>query len=568
VRTLLRLLLALLASALLAGCVSIPATGPVVEGRPAGEPVPPPNVAVLPAGPRPDDPPVAVVEGFLSAMASYEPGYPSARQFLTPSAAASWQPESGIAVYGAGEGDRQVSSAGNQVRTVVPLVARVDDEGSYRPAAPEARLALDFTLEQVDGQWRIATPPAGVVMTSFDFNREYAAYATYFFAPSADVLVPDLTYLPVRGNLPTLLAQRLLDGPTRWLRPAVRTAFGPGVELASGTVPLAGTVAQVDLTAQVEAASAQQRDRLAAQLAWTLQQAPGVTDVAVLAEGDPLPLPGSDTGVVSVDAFAFLDPADVPAGRRLFAVADGAVAEVGENGSTPVPGELGDPLRFRSVGVNTTGTRAAAVSADGSTLSVAGLAADAASTQVVVGTDLAAPVVDRQDRVWVVDRQGARSRVLIVDGGAEAVAVPTGRPRGRQLELVAIAPDGVRVAAVLTSGARRVLAVGLVLEQNGPRLGRWRQLAIDQVEPLDVAWASATALAVLGADAASGAQPYLVELSNAELSSRGQVDGATSLAASPGQALVLGTDEGQLLRQDALQEWEPVVQAEAPTYPG
>jgi hypothetical protein len=133
---------------------------------------------------------------------------------------------------------------------------------------------------------------------------------------------------------------------------------------------------------------------------------------------------------------------------------------------------------------------------------------------------------------------------------------------------VAIAPDGVRVAAVLTSGARRVLAVGLVLEQNGPRLGRWRQLAIDQVEPLDVAWASATALAVLGADAASGAQPYLVELSNAELSSRGQVDGATSLAASPGQALVLGTDEGQLLRQDALQEWEPVVQAEAPTYPG
>jgi hypothetical protein len=46
------------------------------------------------------------------------------------------------------------------------------------------------------------------------------------------------------------------------------------------------------------------------------------------------------------------------------------------------------------------------------------------------------------------------------------------------------------------------------------------------------------------------------------------VDGATSLAASPGQALVIGTDEGQLLRQDALQEWEPVEQADAPTYPG
>jgi hypothetical protein len=563
-----RLLLAVVVAALLAGCVSIPTTGPIVEGRPAGEPVPPPNVAVLPAGPRPDDPPVAVVEGFLSAMASYEPGYPSARQFLTPSAAATWQPESGIAVYGAGEGDRQVSSEGDVVRTVVPLVARVDDEGSYRPAAAESRLQLDFTLEQVDGQWRIASPPAGVVMTSFDFNREFAAYATYYFAPSGDVLVPDLTYLPVRGNLPTLLVQRLLDGPTRWLRPAVRTAFGPGVELASGTVPLSGTIAQVDLTAQVEAASAQQRDRLAAQLAWTLQQAPGVTEVAVLAEGDPLPLPGSDTGVVAAESFAFLDPADVPAGERLFAVADGGVVEVEEDGATPVPGELGDVLRFRSVGVNTTGTRAAAVSVDGSTLSVAGLAADATTTEVIVGTDLAAPALDRQDRVWVVDREGSASRVLLVDGDTEAVPVAAGRLGTSRLERLAIAPDGVRVAAVLTEGGRSLLAVGLVLEQGRPRLGRWRPLAIDQVVSLDVAWASATALAVLGEDGSSGAQPYLVELSNSALSSRGQVDGATSLAASPGQALVIGTDEGQLLRQDALQEWEPVEQADAPTYPG
>jgi len=69
------------------------ARGPVVEGRPAGEPLPPPNVAVLPTGPRSGDDPVAIVEGFLSSMASYEPGYPTAREYLTPTAAAGWEPE-------------------------------------------------------------------------------------------------------------------------------------------------------------------------------------------------------------------------------------------------------------------------------------------------------------------------------------------------------------------------------------------------------------------------------------------------------------------------------------------
>jgi hypothetical protein len=562
-------LLAVLATLLLAGCVAIPTEGPVVEGRPAGEPVPPPNVAVLPAGPRAGDSTVAVVEGFLSAMASYEPGYPTAREFLTPQAAAQWQPESGIAVAGAGEGERRVTASDDRVRTVVPLVAEVDAEGSYTPAQPDARLTLDMRLEQVDGQWRIATPPPGVVMSAFDFSREFAAFSTYYFAPSGDVLVPDLTYLPVRGNLPTLLVARLLDGPTPWLAPAVRTAFGPGVELASGSVPLDGTVAQVDLTSQVEAASAQQRDRLAAQLAWTLQQAPGVTDVAVLAAGAPLPLPSSDTGVVSAEGFAFLDPADVPAGGELFAVADGGVVEVDDTGAAAVRGPLGETERYRSVGVNLTGTRGAAVSGDGTTLTSAGLGSDSSASELTLGVDLAAPSIDRQDRIWVVDRATRSSQVRRVDDG-EPLDVNAGRLDSTRVERLAVAPDGVRVAAVYSDGGRSRLAMGLVLagSDGEPRLGRWRVLAIDGVQALDVAWASATALAVLGFDSSTSAQPYLVELSNGALSSRGQVDGAARLAASPGQALVVATADGQLLRQDALQEWEPVLRASAPTYPG
>jgi hypothetical protein len=575
----------LLALALvLSGCVSVPTEGPVVEGRPAGDPLPPPNVAVIPTGPRPGDAPVAVVEGFLASMSSYEPGYLTARQFLTPDASAQWAPESGISIYGAGEGSRNVSATEDGVTISLRLQGRVDADGTYTPAEADARLVLDLTLAQVDGEWRIATPPDGLVMTAFDFTREYAAYASYFFDPQFEVLVPDLTYLPVRGNLPTLLVEELLDGASGWLDPAVRSALDPGVRLTSGSVVQVGTVARVDLTDQVAAAPAEQRDRLAAQLAWTLRQAPGVSEVAVLADGRPVPLPSSPTGVVSADAYAFYDPATVPAGDRLFAIDDDRVVEVVDAGTAPVAGPLGASLPvggaatpFRSVGVNLTATRAAAVSADGSSVTVSGLTSESIAATYAVGADIAVPSFDRSGRVWLVDRAAEGSRVLVLDED-EPVEVDAGVLGQVRVERLTVAPDGVRVAGVYTAdGARRLLLALLRTPAVGdPEIVNVRDVPLEGLEPFDAAWASATALAVL-ADDGDAVAPYLVELSNASVSSRGQVERAVSLASAPGQALVIGTAPGaeadgdeppELLRQDALQEWVPIVTAQAPTYPG
>ena len=569
---------------LASGCVSVPTDGPVVEGRPAGEPVAPPNVSVIVTGPRPGDNPLAIVEGFLSSMASYEPGYPTSREYLTPEASAAWQPESGIAVYGAGEGSRNVSATEDGVTIALRLEASVASDGSYTPSEPGARLVLDLAVTQVDGQWRIDSPPDGLVMTEFDFNREFAAYASYFFDPQYSVLVPDLTYLPVRGNLPTLLVQDLLDGPTEWLHPGVRSALGPGVTLTSGSVVLSGTVAQVDLSAQVALASAEQRDRLAAQLAWTLRQAPGVAEVAVISDGRPVPLPTSSAGIVSAEEFAFYDPAAVPAGDLLFAVADGQMVVVSDEDATPVAGPLGSTGPFRSVAVGLTATSAAAVSADGRSVTTAGLTDDSVAETVELGADLATPSFDRQDRVWVVDRDGETSRVLLLDDGDEARQVRAGALEKVRVQRLQVAPDGVRLAAVYESdGVSRLLLALVIDSRDGEtRIGRVRDLPLEQVEAVDVAWASATALALLGADA-EDVQPFLVEMANAALSSRGQVAGAVSLAASPGQALVIGTapsprpstDSGAedapvptLVRQDALQEWVPLLEGSAPTYAG
>ncbi len=561
-----------------AACVSVPTEGPVVEGRAGGEPVAPPNVAVLPSGPRAGDDPEAIVEGFLSAMASYEPGYPTAREYLTPEASAQWRPESGIAVYGAGEGSRNVSTTEDGLKIALRLEARVAEDGSYSAAAPGERLVLDLRVTQVGGEWRIDSPPDGLVMTAFDFNREFAAYASYFFDPGYDVLVPDLTYLPVRGNLPTLLVQELLDGPTEWLDPAVRSAIDPGVSLTSGSVVQAGTVAQVDLSAQVAIASAEQRDRLAAQLAWTLRQAPGVSEVALLAAGQPVPLTSSPNGVVSAEAFAFYDPTAIPAGDLLFAISDGRVVGVADTEAVPVDGPLGTTGGYRSVAVSLTGTRAAAVEMDGSTVVTSGLTDESQVSRFEIGSDLAVPSFDRSGRVWLVDRGSRSSQVLLLDDRNEPVPVPSGDLSQVRVDRLTIAPDGVRAAAVYTAEGSRRLALALVLPQRdgSVALGRVRDVALDSVQPLDVAWASATALAMLGDDNGDVA-PFLVELSNGSLSSRGQVPSAVGLAASPGQPLVIGTGPVEqpdgttarvLVRQDALQEWVPLVTAQAPTYAG
>ena len=575
-----RLAALLVAALLLGACVSVPTSGPVVEGRPAGEQVPPPNVAVIPTGPRAGDSPVAIAEGFLSSMSSYQPGYPTARQFLTPKAAAEWRPESGIAVYGAGEGSRNVSATETGVQIAVALVGRVADDGSYTPTEEGSRLVLDLTMTSVGGEWRIDSPPDGLVMTEFDFTREFAAFASYFFDPDFEVLVPDLTYLPVSGNLPTLLVEELLDGPTEWLDPGVRSALGPGVSLVSGTVVQAGTVARVDLSSQVGSAPTEQRDRAAAQLVWTLRQAPGVGQVLVLADGRPVPLPGSDTGLVTADEYDLYDPAEVAAGGELFGVADGAVVRVDENGAAvAVAGPLGADGLFRSVGVSVDGARGAAVTTDGASVTRAELADAGMDQTVAVGADVRVPSFDRDGRVWLVDRGDSASRVLLLTDEPDPVVVPAGVLDEVRVDRLTVAPDGVRIAGVYQAedGGRLLLALILPQADGSVAVSQVRDVPLDSVEAVDVAWASATALALLGS-AGEGAQPYLVELSNAALSSRGQVDGAVSLAASPGQPLVLGTNqpipdqdgrEGPLLvRQDALQEWVPLVSAQAPTYPG
>ena len=83
--------------ALLAGCVTVPTSGPVERHVPAQQQANP-GVDIAPVPPAQGAPPGLIVEGFLHAMATYQPGYSVARQFLTRAASITWDTNAGVRV--------------------------------------------------------------------------------------------------------------------------------------------------------------------------------------------------------------------------------------------------------------------------------------------------------------------------------------------------------------------------------------------------------------------------------------------------------------------------------------
>lgn len=83
-----------------------------------------------------------------------------------------------------------------------------------------------------------------------------------------------------------------------------------------------------------------------------------------------------------------------------------------------------------------------------------------------------------------------------------------------------------------------------------------------------MAWAGPVEVAVLARDAGGGAAPFRVGLSNLVLRPGGIVPGAVSLAATTDQGLVVGTDDGQLLQQNATLRWVELGPARTPAFPG
>ena len=270
-----------------AGCVGMPSNGPAQEFSASPQSSAPAVnlIGSVPLAPQPGENPSQIVQGFLTAAASY-PTYSAARQYLTGSAVKGWKP--GLAVNAYQDLNIPASAvpvkASPQVSIDVTgtLQASFNGSGQYISALNPGPAAVpsdyNFTLAKVDGQWRITNPPNYRMLPVSDFPQFYKPQDLYFFDPQDEILVPDSVFVPLGATVSQLLTDlvnSLTAAPkTPWLANAADTALPDGTSVGQQVTNDASTVT-VNLTFRNSVTpSPRALELFAAQLVWTLTGSP------------------------------------------------------------------------------------------------------------------------------------------------------------------------------------------------------------------------------------------------------------------------------------------------------
>jgi hypothetical protein len=556
---------ALLTALLLAlsGCSTVPASSPTVQITQA--PVPEAeDVGIEPLSPTAGAPPEDIVRGFIDAAASTMPGHPVAREHLAPAAARTWSDEAGITVISPDYATVTIQS--DTVRVTANLVGAVDQRGVFTVGGP-AVFSREFTLEQVAGQWRITDPAGGLVILEPDFQRLYRLRSAYFLDPTRKRMVPDPRYLITGEAQPTVLVQRLLDGPSPALAAGVRNPLS-GVELR-GTVTVEEESAVVDLTG-LSTDPAPARSAICAQLVWTLDQGAGIRTVEIRVDGEPVDLEGVPAQQTADDWINY-DPEAMPVDAVGHYVDRGALRTVTTGEAAPGPAGTGEYA-----------LTSAAVSADSRTGSLSfmvGVRRVGAGTSLLAGpygqelgtvlngTTLSEPsVAATRAEAWLV-RNGTEVVRVPAGGRAQSVSAPTLAGLGRA-EVLQLSPDGVRAAAVIDGPRGPAIYVGTIAraEDGGVALRDLREIApsLSQVE--DVAWRDGGTLYVLAGDAGDDRTvPFSVGVDGyglAEVPTSGLPSQPTSIGAAPARLPLVSA--GGTIWQLAGGTWATLVRGSEP----
>lgn len=578
-----RILAAALAAAVfvLAGCSGLPERGPVRTETPdvSGETQAPFDFD--PPGPVPGATRPEVVEGFLTALQASPLSLRAPREFLTAQAAGTWSPGRETLVYDTAD----VRDVGGAVRLTLGGVVRLDSTGRWvRQEGPVGSRSLDLRLAREDGQWRIANPPDAMVVPRSHVELRYSRYFLYFLDPTRRVLVPEPVYVPWGVQAPTLLTEALLAGPLPELRGVEQTMI-PGGTALDISVPVSDGVAQVPLSAHMLELGPRQRDLALAQLAWTLGQVAGVRRVLVTVDGAPL---GPSSAGVAADAWTQLDPAVPRAVDTLFAVHDQDVVALGDGDVEGVLDLTGLQRRPGPAAADFSGALFAVVLDEGRTIAVLPRGArpeSLESRQTYAGAGLVRPAYDLHGHLWMVDRAGGASRVLVA--GPEGVAREVPAPGLAEAEVAAFAlsRDGTRLAAVVQGPGGHSLRVARVV-RSGEGLPLRLTPALQVRVPAtagaalaDVGWRSPATLALLAVPSPRVARVEITGLDGGAVLPD-EVPLADPLFAEPGQLatwpgdsapLVVSTGAGRLMELSTSGRWAQVelpVPVRHPTFAG
>lgn len=584
-----RLIALVCACATLAACASMPRGGGVddVPGSETGSDGSEQQVRVFAMPPRAGDTPSGLVTGFLEAVTSDEADYGTARMYLTPEAAQRWRPDTGITVLDAFPRTQQVPAGVDDADALVEVsgtrIATVDAQAAYRPdQATDTPARSSFRLRRgTDGQWRIADLPDGLMLSQADFHRIYRSVSTYWYAanaPEPPMLVPDPLYLRARVGLTTMLVRHLLDGPTAWLSPVVRSAFPAGTRLVDRTVTIDGDgTARVRLSDEARQADAERCDLMAAQVLFTLSHASNVDNVELATRRGQLLCSTSKSEATRHDrALSRATP------TAYFLSPDNRATMLRPDESTgrEVPGPFGDGTHHLS---------ALAVSRDQQ--QIAGVTAN--QRQILVGSLEGGPVRpwatapgsalftspswDGRGALWVLekDSQASRAGIVLLAATQEAVQRVDVRVVGvdpARVTGLRLSPDGTRIALVIDDATVRVARVERALDRGAPVVTVTDPLPVlpDLEMVRAVSWDGSARLAVLGQQREGTLQPQIVDVDGGSSVSVAPVTGMLRLAAADAadQPLLADSSDRRLYRQAQGNTWKVVQEGSYPVYPG
>ncbi|AEY89747.1 lipoprotein [Streptomyces hygroscopicus subsp. jinggangensis 5008] len=585
---------------LLAGCASMPDSGDLrdVESTPRQDT----GVRVFAMPPADGAGPGEIMQGFLEALTSDDPGYDTARKYLTADAARTWRPEQSTTVLANGPtietdcrpgGREEINSvtcvlAGSQVATV-------DERQAYQPADGTYRKKLHLTKDPKNGQWRIDGLPNGVVMGKSDFQRNYRSVDKYYFASDASVgasgqpvAVADPVFVRSKVDPMTQLVRSLLNGPTTWLGPVVRSSFPTGTALqkgVSGLAPDDQNKLTVPLNLKPSRVAQGKCTEMATQMLFTLRNlAPTLDSVELRGTGGDRLCELNGERAESVawhgsskrpDYLYFLDGK-----HRMVRMQTGSTGTA----SVPVPGPLGESGRgLQSVAVSRDEHTAAGVGDEGRALYVASLASDGSLGDPLLtsaGTTpdhrLATPSWDARGDLWVADRDPHRPRLFVLEQGAdkpEPVAVPD---LSGQIEDARVAADGARIALVVEKDGKQSLFIGRIQRDDGTGQGisvdGLRSAAPDLEQVSAISWAGDSRLLVVGQEQGGVQQMRYVQVDGSTLDgpAPGALTSVKAIAASEDERVPLvAYSEDGIVRLPSGAQWQKVDKdGSAPVYPG
>lgn len=553
-----RLAVLLVALALLVtGCSGVPVEGPVerVAATPGRLN---PGVEIAPAPPERNATPITVVEGFLHAMASYQPDYSVARTYLTPAASEAWNPTAGVRIYA--EGNPVVATETNALLRA-PVVGTLDDQGAYRQSTET--IDHDFGLvRDADDQWRISSPPAGLLISEYLFSSAFTRVTPYFYAPGGSWLVPDPRFYPRGAGAYEGAARAVVGGATAWLAPSVEPAQA-GIALASAVVGASG-VARVELTRWGSDLDEAEKVALATQLVWSYRSFESVVAVSVGWVGEE-PWTVEPYGqTIPVTGFPEADPAPRQGSRQLFALEEGLVVRVmeGPQGSQNLQVAPGVTTATHAA-VRQDALVAAAVTADRSSLELAPLG-EAVLRPLGASIGLRRPQFGRLGSVWVNNDAGELAVVSPLGDWAHLTVEGLGEGR---VEAFRLSPDGTRVAlAVQRPGGQLVLGLARISHETDDEavvVDGFRELnvatgSLAQLTVVDVGWRASDSLLVLVGDGRTTSVLAVAQDGSTVVPiGPSAATDLAELAVAPGVPPMVRSVDGEVWRYNSDFRWSP-----------